>query len=75
MKFKEWWLINESKINKIANFWLLPKKWKIIIRIIASAITAYLNEINNTGMSLNDIHVQDDRIYFKNEHSEYEFLV
>lgn len=42
MKFKEWWTVNKIKIVKIGNFWLLPKKFKLIVKIIISAVDIYL---------------------------------
>lgn len=67
MKFKEWWLLNEQKIKKISNFWLLPKKWKVILRVIIAAITAYFEDDSNQEtakvVSLKDINVHGYGVY------------
>lgn len=72
MKFKEWWLTNKVKITKISNFWLLPKKLKIIVRIIIAAIDIYItSDADDTiaSVALKDVTVSHnvDDMYFKNK--------
>lgn len=62
MKFKDWWITNEEKINKLANFWLLPKKLKVIVKIIITAIDTYLETEANiavTTIDLKDVNVEE----------------
>lgn len=72
MKFKEWWLANKVKITKISNFWLLPKKLKIIVRIIIAAIDIYItSDADDTiaSVALKDVTVSNnvEHMYFKNK--------
>lgn len=74
MKFKEWWLLNEKKIMKISNFWLLPKKWKVILRVIIAAITAYFESDANGAtvkVSLKDINVRGGGTYVLMPESDF----
>lgn len=40
MNFRNWWLANHMLVEKIANFWLLPKKFKMVIRGIIAGLNA-----------------------------------
>ena len=44
MKFRTWWMENRPKIEKAANFWLLPGKWKRILNTIIKAVDELLSQ-------------------------------
>lgn len=75
MKFKEWWAANKVKVTKISNFWLLPKKLKIIVRIIIAAIDIYItSDADDTiaSVPLKDITVFSNVEYMYVRHLENE---
>ncbi len=64
--FKDWWIKNKSKIEKVSRWWLLPRGLKIAVKIIIAAIDIYLETDSNTiidTVALKDINV--DKIDIK----------
>lgn len=58
--FKNWWIRNKAKIEKISRFWLLPKGLKVVMRIIVAAIDIYLTSDEDTSVDtvlLKDVNV------------------
>lgn len=51
MKFKEWWIANKAKITKISKWWLLPRKFKILVETIIFAIEYYLSRQADTTVT------------------------
>ncbi len=42
MNFKTWWINNHQGIVNASNFFLLPRKWKTIIRLLIVAIDGFI---------------------------------
>lgn len=60
--FKNWWSENKNKAIRIGNLWFLPKKLKLIVRIIIAAIEVYLTtEADSTRdtVQLKDVNVNN----------------
>lgn len=60
--FKNWWIDNKEKAIKISTLWFLPKKLKLIVKIIISAIEVYLSTEADTTVDtvqLKDVNVSN----------------
>lgn len=45
VNFIDWWTANVHKLESIANFWLLPRKLKMILRALIAGVTAALASV------------------------------